>query len=347
MDINLIISKFINQIPSKDNILGIIFYGSYKYHTNNSQSDIDLLLITNDDYNYKGVTYIDGIKIEFFEKNIYSLIEKLDNQEFNYNRFLTSVFKNGSIIYSKNSSMEFLKEQILEQQHNYSTNRNFKYDYYNDFNFYYNNFISISPDSNLFMYFYFNLLESIRKIYHRENGYSEIPSLKVRKLYSNLEYASKYYCVELPNQEFINLYLDLVDNGYQEEKLESLVSLIHYKDCTNENEFLYYSKKELKSISAVVKNAVDKSSYYIENKTPEEFYSYYITLEKIRKLYCNINHIKNDVEILNENYDNKFIDLFGSCISEVDKVSSLNNLFDYVSAPLQMDYKDYKILELS
>lgn len=65
--INTFIQKhqFDEQNP---NILGIIFYGSIKYQTNNSSSDIDLLIVTNSSKCYKGVTYIDGVKIEYFEK---------------------------------------------------------------------------------------------------------------------------------------------------------------------------------------------------------------------------------------------------------------------------------------
>ena len=104
-----IVLKFINKYNTKDNILGIIFYGSSKYKTNTIQSDIDLLFITDGDKNYKGTTYIDGKRVEYFEKNIYYLIEKLEELQFSFDRSLVSIFKNGEVIYSNNGVVEYLK----------------------------------------------------------------------------------------------------------------------------------------------------------------------------------------------------------------------------------------------
>ena len=68
-----IIYKFLDEQDylNRKEILGIIFYGSSNYKTDTKDSDIDLLIITNDENNYKGVTYVDNKKIEYFEKNVY------------------------------------------------------------------------------------------------------------------------------------------------------------------------------------------------------------------------------------------------------------------------------------
>lgn len=61
-----LIWNFIENFGRKEDILGIIFYGSSCYKTDMLGSDIDLLFITDGDKNYKGTTYIEGIKIEYF-----------------------------------------------------------------------------------------------------------------------------------------------------------------------------------------------------------------------------------------------------------------------------------------
>ena len=60
-----IIYKFLDEQDylNRKDILGIIFYGSSNYNTDTKDSDLDLLIITNDENKYKGVTYIDDKKI--------------------------------------------------------------------------------------------------------------------------------------------------------------------------------------------------------------------------------------------------------------------------------------------
>ena len=75
---------------NRKEILGIIFYGSSNYKTDTKDSDIDLLIITNDENNYKGVTYVDNKKIEYFEKNVYDLAQKIEELPSNFDCSLES-----------------------------------------------------------------------------------------------------------------------------------------------------------------------------------------------------------------------------------------------------------------
>lgn len=349
MEHSYIISKFIKQLTNKDNILGIVFYGSSCYHTNNKESDIDLLIVTNNGSNYKGVTYIDDIKIEYFEKNIYYLIDKIKDLESNPDRSLVSIFKNGHPIYSKNKTIEFLKEEILKKQNYYPKKNKSKYsnaDY--DITFFYEQMTLLKPNTNLFNYFYFNLLEAIRKKYHEQNKYSKIPSLKVYELYCKTEYAKEIYCVKLPGQDFMKQYLDLINNEYNPSKLEFLFSLIdHSDDFSMESFSNKYNKNELDYHSTIVNNAVNKSSYYIKTNNPAKTYCYYITLEKIRNLYCDIHNINSKENFLESDYDQTFLELFDLCLNDENKADNLNNLFNYVTSPLKINYKNYKVYELS
>lgn len=339
-----IIYKFIAQYRSRDNILGIIFYGSSNYRTNTLQSDIDLLIITDGEYNYKGVTYIDGKKIEYFEKNFYYLMNEIENLVSSLDRSLLSIFMNGTIIYNKDKTVNFLKEEVLINQ-TFHFQKKKKHYQESDLLEFYEYIQQLEPCHNFFSYIYYNLLELMRKKYHEENGYSKLPSLKVYQLYSNPEYAKKFYCSILPNEHFMNLYLDLFIYGYTKEKFDVLCNMIHIDDNYQQTSFYNRSKNEQKYISTIVKNMFDRTIEYLEKNDISCNSCYYITLEKIRKLYCYIHQLDTNINLINE-YDSEFLELFDLCINDKDRVNNLNNLFNYVVNSLQMNYRHYKILEL-
>ena len=94
---NNIVETFLNEkgYRERKDILGIILYGSSIYHTATHFSDIDLLIITENDKNYKGLTYIENQKIEYFERNIYDILQKIETLDESLDRSLISIFTNG------------------------------------------------------------------------------------------------------------------------------------------------------------------------------------------------------------------------------------------------------------
>lgn len=348
MEVNNVISKFIHnfQLLDREDILGIIFYGSSCYHTNSEQSDIDLLLVTDGCYNYKGVTYIEGKKIEYFERNVYDLLTKIEHFEQSPDRSLLSTFQNGQIIFSKNEMMEYLKQEILMRS-KYIPKKPRHKTQNSNISLFYHILQQSDKESGFGKFVFYNLLEQIRKKYHQENGYTKMSTMKVYTLYSNKNYAENFYCLTLPNSDFIEQYLNLITEGYSEEKLKNIMSYISYSDIDSlEQEFSNHSKAELKYSSTIVKNAVDKSCFLLDKKTPDASSCYYIALEKTRKLYCDINGIDSRLDQIGEEYDTAFLELFDNCLNKNEKTETLNQLFSYVTTPLQMDYKNYKVYEL-
>jgi predicted nucleotidyltransferase len=68
-----IINEFIEQMKYKQNehFLGVYFYGSCLSGFNNDNSDIDLHIVfdNTDKYHiFRGIHYLNGNKIEYFEK---------------------------------------------------------------------------------------------------------------------------------------------------------------------------------------------------------------------------------------------------------------------------------------
>ena len=337
-----IIYKFLDEQDylNRKEILGIIFYGSSNYKTDTKDSDIDLLIITNDENNYKGVTYVDNKKIEYFEKNVYDLAQKIEELPSNFDRSLESIFTNGKVIYDKHKTIENLKDLVLENNEYPRKKKQNKF-YSTSFSELKKTFFSTDKTSPYFNYIYYNFLEEIRKEYHIQNGYSKLPVNKIKKLYENSDYSEKYYCVKLPDVEFRNLYISLLEK-YKEDEFNVLLGKLKRKQTIKNN--FNVRKNNVKYSSTIIYSLIEK--IIVKDTNEKDYLSlYYIALEKIRNLYCNINKLDNSLDNIYE-YDSSFFEIFNDCVSNPSK-ENITLLFNYLSSKIDIDYKKYKIYELS
>ena len=337
-----IIYKFLDEQDylNRKEILGIIFYGSSNYKTDTKDSDIDLLIITDDENNYKGVTYVDNKKIEYFEKNVYDLAQKIEGLPSNFDRSLESIFTNGKVIYDKHKTIENLKDLVLENNEYPRKKKQNKF-YSTSFSELKKTFFSTDKTSPYFNYIYYNFLEEIRKEYHIQNGYSKLPVNKIKKLYENSDYSEKYYCVKLPDIEFRNLYISLLEK-YKEDEFNVLLGKLKRKQTIKNN--FHARKNNVKYSSTIIHSLIEK--IIVKDTNEKDYLSlYYIALEKIRNLYCNINKLDNSLDNIYE-YDSSFFEIFSDCVSNPSK-ENITLLFNYLSSKIDIDYKKYKIYELS
>ncbi len=337
-----IIYKFLDEQDylNRKEILGIIFYGSSNYKTDTKYSDIDLLIITNDENNYKGVTYVDNKKIEYFEKNVYDLAQKIEELPSNFDRSLESIFTNGKVIYDKHKTIENLKDLVLENNEYPRKKKQNKF-YSTSFSELKKTFFSTDKTSPYFNYIYYNFLEEIRKEYHIQNGYSKLPVNKIKKLYENSDYSEKYYCVKLPDVGFRNLYISLLEK-YKEDEFNVLLGKLKRKQTIKNN--FNVRKNNVKYSSTIIYSLIEK--IIVKDTNEKDYLSlYYIALEKIRNLYCNINKLDNSLDNIYE-YDSSFFEIFNDCVSNSSK-ENITLLFNYLSSKIDIDYKKYKIYELS
>lgn len=337
-----IIYKFLDEQDylNRKEILGIIFYGSSNYKTDTKDSDIDLLIITNDENNYKGVTYVDNKKIEYFEKNVYDLAQKIEELPSNFDRSLESIFTNGKVIYDKHKTIENLKDLVLENNEYPRKKKQNKF-YSTSFSELKKTFFSTDKTSPYFNYIYYNFLEEIRKEYHIQNGYSKLPVNKIKKLYENSDYSEKYYCVKLPDVGFRNLYISLLEK-YKEDEFNVLLGKLKRKQTIKNN--FNARKNNVKYSSTIIYSLIEK--IIVKDTNEKDYLSlYYIALEKIRNLYCNINKLDNSLDNIYE-YDSSFFEIFNDCVSNPSK-ENITLLFNYLSSKIDIDYKKYKIYELS
>ena len=334
-----IIAIFLKEksILENSSVVGIIFYGSRKYKFNTDISDIDLLIITNNKPDFKGVSHVNNIRIEYFVKSISSLLEQIESIATSQDNSLLSIFKNGELIQGDEISFNYLKSQIDFERKVPKKKKSSQISSY---------LRKTEQTDNKFYkhYFYYNLIDMIRKKYHEENGYCSLNGQKAYNLYENREYAEMYYCLKLPDQDFIKLYKEAIEEGYNNSILSKLLAKV---DCEKETSSFYqpFSKQEIKSYSAVVETSLTRSVKHLTNNNIESLNSYYLAIEKIRILYCMINRLNYNIEYFNEEYDSEFLKHFDIAIKNAS-IESITNLFDFTVKSLSINYKEYKVLDL-
>lgn len=340
-----IINKFINSkgyLESENKVLGIIFYGSRLYKTENDMSDVDLLIVTDKAANYRGVTFIDGIKVEYFEKGYEYLIDKIEDLDCSSDRSLVSIFKNGEVIYSDDYIIESLRDEALAAGRKSIRKRSC----YSNVNDWYDCFSGLGGQSNFANYVYHNLIENIRKVYHEENGADDLSTFKVYEMYGNPAYFSKYYCGKLPNKEFRELFIEAMGQDYNFEFVSKLMRKIGQNDGLEWNYRSDYQENQLVCQSVILAGNIDRVTNSLESSCPVADHYYYLALDKVRRLYCRMNDLDERMECFGDGYSAEFMNRFEACLSD-DKVKNANlkDLFAFVTEPLNIDYRNYKVLE--
>lgn len=233
-----IITKFINKMDYLNNkhVLGCFFYGSFLTGFNNEISDIDLHIILDDsnpDYLVRGNDFIDGVRIEYFEKPISDVYLSVDNDFNNQNNALLSIIGTSKIIFDKNGDLQKLQDYAFKKFSNplpkldpedarecvsILINRMEKLEK------------AANDDSPYFYHLYHLTIEKIRKFYHRLNGMSEVQTSKVFRIYTDSVYRNAYYKDYIPEEEFITMYLDAISDVSinKQDKLNKVKNLFNY-----------------------------------------------------------------------------------------------------------------------
>lgn len=108
----------INNYLQDEHILGVLFYGSYKHGLNNQNSDIDLHIIyddSNPEHLIRGNTFVNGIRIEYFEKTISEIYNNVEEGYTTQDNATESIIGKADIIYEKDNSMQDLQEYVLNR----------------------------------------------------------------------------------------------------------------------------------------------------------------------------------------------------------------------------------------
>jgi len=227
-----IIDKFVKEMEYDINphFLGIYFYGSSLTGFADENSDIDLHVIfdnTDSSHIYRGIHYIDGNKIEYFEKCINDLYLSVDNDIKERNIAWYSMLGCSKILYDKTGLLNKLKNYTLDAYKNglpkldnediaeYIAIINNRIEKLR---------IACNNDDGNFYNLYHLTIEKIRRLYHSINGYPIINTSKIYKIYKNDEYRKTYYPGAFVSEEFKNLYFKLIETESRDKtKLLELI----------------------------------------------------------------------------------------------------------------------------
>lgn len=255
-----IIEKFVREMNYKNNphFLGIYFYGSALTGFYNENSDIDLHVVFDDSdisHIYRGISFVDNVKIEYFEKCISDLYKSVDNDIAERNIAWYSMLAKSKILYDKIGKLKELQQYTLKA---YSAGLP-KEDEQNIMEYIaiINNRmqklkILCESDAENFYHLYHITIEKIRRFYHSINGFPKINTSKIYKVYKNDDYRKSYYDGEFVSDEFKKMYFDLIttnllDKKVLYEKLQNFYTFVkNGKELPNGNFKIKIKSRNLK-----------------------------------------------------------------------------------------------------
>jgi len=248
-----IINKFIDKMGYRRNThyLGTYFYGSCLTGFNNSNSDIDLHIIFDNsdiEHIYRGICYIDGIKIEYFEKNIKDLYLSVNNDVTERNGSWYSMLGTSKIIEDKEEELKKLQEYTLNiyKEGLPKMDERDIMEYIAIIN---NRFEKLKQlylnDEPNFYSLYYITIEKIRRFYHSINGLPKINTSKIYKVYKDDNYRKTYFPGEFVSHEFKNMYFELIENTSRNKK-ELLDDLYKFYQYVKEDRELPKSEYKIK-----------------------------------------------------------------------------------------------------
>ena len=254
-NVESIILKFIYEMEYLENkhVLGAFFYGSFLTGFNEKHSDIDLSIIFDNekpDRLVRGNKYIDGIRIEYFEKPIEDVYLSIENDFSTQSNASLSIIGTSKILFDKDGSLKKLQNYALDkfanplpkleeeeakEQISILNNRMEKLKK------------AAFENSPNFIHLYHLTIEKIRKFYHRLNGLPAIQTSKVLRVYLDEEYRKSFYKENIPEKVFVDMYIDAIcdttsDINYKLRKVEKLYEYSKRNVQLNEDEYRIFIK---------------------------------------------------------------------------------------------------------
>ena len=302
MTVHEIIQEFIkkNKYLQDEHVLGILFYGSYKYGLNNQNSDIDLHIIYDDSnpkHLIRGNTFINGTRIEYFEKTIDEIYNEVEDGYANQDNATESIIGKSEIIYEKDNSMQDLQAHVLDkfknglphlteneakEQVSIINNRIEKLKKYAE------------EDSYFFEHLYHLTIEKIRRFYHNLNGMPRIETYKGFKLYKDKKYQEMFSIHHIPDREFLEMYFELIQS-HGESKVVMFEKLRRFYDYSrrtvelDEHNYRIPIKSKNEGLNIRLNKDADLDDIEIEHKPIPD-----ATLEAITKFIEKMGYISNE-----------------------------------------------------
>ncbi|MBQ8234099.1 MAG: nucleotidyltransferase domain-containing protein [Bacilli bacterium] len=226
------VNKLINKLDLKDYI-GVIVYGSYVGGRNNLLSDLDVMIIK-DNYQTQdcGSIMIENVRIEYFIQDLKMLYELIKKEIENNDPSHLTKFATCEILYDTNKKTEeFINyaKELYQIKIKSSFDDNDKFAIFSINNRMED--LETLIEDEIFYAVYYITLEKIRTLYSKVNGIIDLPIMKIEKIYDDKNFAKKYIASSshnLPNQEFIDLYLECIKLDDRDKMFYNLKRLYNY-----------------------------------------------------------------------------------------------------------------------
>ena len=247
-DIINYVNKLIKEL-NLTNYIGILVYGSYVKNRTNKLSDLDVMIIK-DNYETQdcGSLLIDSIRVEYFIQDLKRLYQLIKNEVDNNDPSHLTKFATCEILYdSEGKIAEFVDyaKTIYNTKIIPTFDENDKFSIFS-INNRMEDLESLINDESFYAVYYITL-EKIRNLYAKINGIIDLPITKIEKIYNDNIFAKKYIASSshcLPNQHFINLYLQCIKIDDKNVMLDNIKKLYSYSfkqlDFNPENFYLKF-----------------------------------------------------------------------------------------------------------
>ena len=227
------LKEFLKKYEEDDDVIGAVLCGSYANETYNENSDIDVYLILKDGTNYsvRGNTESNSYLIEYF-MNTKDGIKEFMAKEFNNGKHsTTTMFAYGKIIYDLNGTVKELQDlalDYLDRPFKNITTKKLDENNYHVWDLLDELKTSLKEESLHFNKIHYILLNDMYNINAEYEGVPKLPQTKVYKILTNEKYRKKSHIFELPEEEFIKLYIKCYEDNKPDIMYKNISKLIDY-----------------------------------------------------------------------------------------------------------------------
>lgn len=224
------------KILDKDNLLGILVYGSSLTGYSAKNSDIDVLVVLREaDTCFRGVTYIDGRKVEYFFKPIEKFLSEAVGFTKSNCPSHIAMYQNAYFYYDQG---DIMKNFLQADNQFYNANRE-KPKTNEDIKFVQieNRLCSLTNilqrDGQEFYMVYYNVLEMIRAFHSLRSGESDVPFAKAYRVYNDKNYYNQFVGKDasnpLPDPNFVELYNKCINLDEKPVMMGNINNLYNYE----------------------------------------------------------------------------------------------------------------------
>ena len=229
----LSLKELLKKYEEDDHVISAMLCGSDSNGSNDEYSNINVYLILKDGicYEEKGCRESNSYLIEYFIKSS-SEIEKCMEKEFEDGLKTTAnMLAYSKIIYDLDGSAKRIQDKALEYIDKKLDNiTNYKLDINN---YHISNLlseleISLKENDPNFNLIYYSLLGNVYDMYAEFLALPKLPKTKIYKILTDEDYRIKCHVFELPEEEFIKLYIKCFEIDKVSVMYKNIYDLISY-----------------------------------------------------------------------------------------------------------------------